>query len=86
MFGSPNEQYSEEQMDFRNPLSAEFFQTRRDLLEDHMMIMDSHLDQDDEMTLNDELANKFDDALEIFLQNFVKNGLTLRGNFFYLFF
>ena len=84
MFGTSNDNYYEEQEQFTNPLSAEFFQIKRELWEDHMMNMENQVDPDDEMTLNDELANKFEDALEGFLQNFVKNGLTMRGMFLFL--
>jgi hypothetical protein len=81
MFKNSNDQYYEEESEFRNPLSAEFFQAKQELYEEHMAAMEANPEGDDETTFNDELNNRFDDALENFLQNFVKNGLTIRGNF-----
>ena len=81
MNGTDNNNFYEEQNQFTNQLSGEFFQIKRELWEDHLMNMENGVDPDDEMTLNDELANRLEDALEGFLQNFVKNGLTMRGEY-----
>ena len=77
--GQQNE-YFEEQSEFKNNYSASLYNARQTLLEEHMV----HLDQnpgreDDSTTQNDQLMNRLEDELEAFLQNFVRNGLTIRG-------
>ena len=84
MFNNPDNEYYQEENEFKNPLSAEFFQIKQQLYEEHYEAMEANQDMDDETTFNDDLNNRFDDALENFLQNFVKNGLTIRGKHLYL--
>jgi hypothetical protein len=79
MFNNNNQEYYGEEPLFKNPLSAEFFQIKQEIIDEHMMNMESNPDADEMTTYNDDLNNRFEEALENFLQNFVKNGLTIRG-------
>ena len=67
--------------DYKNPLTASFVKARQTLLEDHMMHYEQggEYEGGDSTTQKDELAMRMEEELEQFLQSFVKNGLTIRG-------
>ena len=79
MFEENDGDYFEGFSEFKNPLSAEFFQTRQEIFKDQMEYMEQNPGMEEETGMNEEYNIRFEEALEGFLQNFVKNGLTIRG-------
>jgi hypothetical protein len=79
-----HEEYYEEDPEFKNPQSAEFFQIRREIYNEHVMNMEQNGEFEEDMTLNEEFQIRMEEALENYLSNFTKHGLTQRGTFHFL--
>lgn len=75
-----HDDYYEEAPEFKNPQSAEFFQIKSEIFREHQMGLENG-DYDEDETQNDELFIQLEEALESYLTNFVKHGLTQRGDF-----
>ena len=78
MYSQDNETYFEGYEEFKNPLSAELYQTYQMILSERMDYLDQNPGIEEDSQLDD-FTQRYEEAVEAFLENFVKKGLTIRG-------